>query len=159
VSSSVWRDLSRRWDEDRGALLDAYVEDTTIDDWQRAIDAVRSLDWPSTYSEDGDAVPMPVSARALFARSKEHACLWEIRPLETVRLNCHFFDEGEIEFDLDPREIRDEQHLDVVREFLSTVGRALKRPVGLGIEGGSPRCPDDLRYEPEADVVTVLPFA
>jgi hypothetical protein len=99
---------------------------------------------------------MPATASALFIHAKERACLWQIRPLETLRINSHFFVEDEIEFDLDPRAIGDEQHFEVVRVFLATLGRALQKPVGLCIEGGPPRCPDDLRYEPEADTVLIV---
>ncbi len=157
VSSSAWRELSERWNDDPGALLDAYVAGTTIEEWQRAIDTLRALGWPCSYTEDGDVVPMPANACALFTHAKERACLWQIRPLETLRINSHFFVEDEIEFDLDPREIGDEQHLEVVRGFLGTLGRALHKPVGLCIEGGPPRCPDDLRYEPETDTVLIVP--
>lgn len=48
-----------------------------------------------------------------------------------VYLNCHFFCEEEIEFDLDPRELRGEQDLQAVVAFMSTLANGTGKPAIL----------------------------
>jgi hypothetical protein len=109
------------WSGDPGALLDAYVSSTDADDWQSAVDGVRAIGWPSSYSEDGASMSMPSDVSEIFARSQFASCLWTIRPTNEIAINCHFFGPDEIEFDLDPREIQVQRHLDLVCQFISGV--------------------------------------
>jgi len=63
----------------------------------------------------------------------------------------------EIEFTFDPREITSQDSLDAVCGFMEAIGRALDRPVCLGIEGfPGDRPPDDMRYEPARGQVVVV---
>ena len=59
----------------------------------------------------------------------------------------------EVEFDVDPNELLDQADLDVLIDFVSTIGRELHRPVYVGIESGDPRPPEDMRYDPMSDRV------
>jgi hypothetical protein len=156
VTDSQVRELAARWAADKGALLDAWIDGSSVGEWQRAVDAILKLGWPFTYSEDGQTTPMPYEVERIFAHTAERSCLWQIRPVKKFRINCHFFGPDAIEFDVNPREIQDEAHLELLVKFLTSLGRALHRQVALGIEG-SPRCPPDLIYEPETDKVTITP--
>jgi hypothetical protein len=150
-----WRQLRSRWDEDAGALLDCYVPNTNVDDWQTVVNAVKNR-WPWSYSEDGATTSMPEHMPDVFDRSSQVAVLWRVSLTPSVYANCHFFDVHEIEFDLDPREIVGQDALDAFCCFVQTVGRELARSVGVGVEGGPPRTPDDMRYEPSTDRVVAL---
>jgi hypothetical protein len=157
------RDLQRlqeAWAEDVGAYRDLIVENTTIDDWQRVIDAVRALEWPSTYSEDGVDSAMPADAATTLARARERSCLWQLRADHTFRINCHFFGANWIEFDIDPSEIHSPSQLNFVYLLLRTVGSALNRPVSFRCEGSPPgerHLPDDLRFDPTTDAIVLFP--
>lgn len=96
---------------------------------------------------------MPSDVREVFARTQGAACLWQIHAPDGVRINCHFFYPGEIEFDLDPRELVAQTHVDVVCEFISAIGRTLGRSVAVCVEGGDPRPTALMRYEPALDDV------
>jgi hypothetical protein len=144
------------WADYGGALLDVRVDDTTIDHWQRVTDAIRD-GWPSSYSEDNEPLALPAAIADVLRRSTSRTCFWEIRLTPTVQANCHFFIEGEIEFDLDPRQILSASDLDAVCAFVQAVGRAVRRPVHVCEEGGPPWPQDDLRYDPIADEVVALP--
>jgi hypothetical protein len=143
------------WADDPGALLDAYVSSASLDEWQLAVDCVRVLAWPSSYSEDGKAVPMPLEVSGIFARRRQVAVLWQIRPSDEILINSHFFDPDEIEFDFDPREIVTQRDLDVMCEFVCVLGRSLKKPVAVGIESVRQRPHEMMRYEPTSDCVVV----
>ena len=152
-----FRDAREYWRYDEGALLDAYVYGTTIEDWQLAIDAVLSLGWVTSYSEDGEPEAMP-SVSEIFARSELVVAGWSIRPVNDMRINCHFFVPDEIEFDFCPREIVSQRHLDFVCDFISVLGRQVDKPVAVGIESSDPRPAPLMQYEPAADRIVLTDF-
>jgi len=51
--------------------------------------------------------------------------------LEEVRLNCHFFGELEIEFDVRPKDVDTEARARLLLNFMHGLGHALGRPVHL----------------------------
>jgi hypothetical protein len=44
-----------------------------------------------------------------------------------VQLNCHFFVEAEIEFDLDPREVRGQEQLTALLVFMAQIAAATNK--------------------------------
>ena len=136
VPDLLWEDVSRLFEPD-GSLLDAYVFETTVADWQNFVDLVRPAGWWFTYSEDGYAVRLPERVEEVLARSGEMAVLLQVRPVPEVLVNVHFFIEEEIEVDLDPRELQGQEQLDAVCAFLRAVGRRLGRPMVLTPENGA----------------------
>jgi transcriptional regulator with XRE-family HTH domain len=151
-----WHEMREYWADDEGALLDAYVPATGESDWQRVVDAIRSTDSSRRYTEDGRPQDMPPDVREIFKRAQTAACLWQVEPVRELRINCHFFHEAEIEFDFDPSEIVGQEQLNVVCDFMRTVGLALRLPVEIGIESREPRPPAALCYEPDADEIQSL---
>ncbi|GAA1849003.1 hypothetical protein [Actinomadura bangladeshensis] len=132
----LWEDV-RRFFEPDGSLLDAYVFDTTVADWQNFVDLVRSVGWWFAYSEDGQAVSLPERVEEVLARRGEMGALLQVRPVPEVLVNVHFFIEEEIEADLDPRELQGQKQLDAVCAFLRAVGRRLGKPMFLTPENGA----------------------
>lgn len=53
-----------------------------------------------------------------------------------LQLNCRYFNPGEIEFDLDPKQFN-ETRFNALQDFLASVGRRLKRDVLLTPENRS----------------------
>jgi hypothetical protein len=51
-----------------------------------------------------------------------------------VRLNCHFFDEQELEFDLDPSQVTGQVQLDGLLAFMRSLAAAVARTVLLSPE-------------------------
>jgi len=68
--------------------------------------------------------------------------------VDHVRVNCHFFGPGQIEFDIDPREITDPAAFTLLLNFMVDVGAAVEKEVRLTPENA----PDHvlLRYNPAA---------
>jgi hypothetical protein len=117
------------------------------------IDVVRSQEWSSSYSEDGEQRPMPNSLDEIFARRSRVAVLWAITPASGIRINCHFFTSEEIEFDLAPTEIVGQTELDVVVEFVRLIGRASGKRASVCYEN-SPDKPFMID-DPVTDLVTI----
>jgi hypothetical protein len=72
-----------------------------------------------------------------------------------VHINCHFFGHEELEFDLDPREVKDARSLAEVLGFMRQVGVALELPVRLTPENTRER--PFLEYSPGEDRFTHTP--
>jgi hypothetical protein len=72
-----------------------------------------------------------------------------------INLNAHFFCEDEIEFDLDPRELLDDDDLAAILDFMRVIGRRLRKEVLVSVES-LPRLSPELRYDPRDDEVVAL---
>ena len=48
-----------------GSLRDIYVQNLTVDHWEKFLDFVRSSGFVLRYSRDGEAAQLPASAAAL----------------------------------------------------------------------------------------------
>jgi hypothetical protein len=130
-----------RWDtvaaefEFDGSWRDICVLETSIVNWQASLDAIRASTLEFTYRVAGVATDLPTSARAAFPEPGFSDRLLEVRTSGVI-LNCHFFEENEVEFDLDPREVKSQRELDAVLLFMSLLAEACRKPVSLTPENG-----------------------
>jgi hypothetical protein len=147
--------LQEIWAGDDGALFDIFVTDTTLEDWQAVVDAVSATTWPMTYEVDGVPTEMPPAVEEIFAHAQKATILWSVTAAPGVALNCHFFCSDEIEFDFQPREIVSDERLAALLGFITHVGRALGRLVGVTVEGDDDPRPakGHLYYEPHSDAI------
>jgi hypothetical protein len=142
------------WQEDEGALRDVYVTGARVGDWQRVIDAIREAGWQTSYSVEHETVAMPRDVRDVFAAlARTAGLLWKIQIAETTTVNGHFYGSVDsdigVEFDIEPREITDQQSLDAVCDFMRVIGRSVNKTVWLGVESsGSGRPPAEMQYDP-----------
>jgi len=124
-----WEDYKTEFECDDG-LRDIYVLETSVSDWQILVDFFRSGVYEYSCSIGGEEAVLPISVKEMFDGE------YEFRPLLAVKagaviLNCHFFIEEEIEFDLDPCEITNEFHAEQVFAFMRQVGQVLNKEVIL----------------------------
>ncbi|WP_145998499.1 hypothetical protein [Caulobacter flavus] len=117
-----WIDVAAEFEWD-GSWRDIYVLDATLDDWRRTLDALRDLEPPPSFYEAGEPALLPLRPQAIFDRREETSFLLTLT-VEGVRFNCHFFDDAEIEFDIDPREVQGQRELDVLRHFMELLARS-----------------------------------
>jgi hypothetical protein len=153
-----------RWDEVRplfdpelmGSLPDLCVPDVSVAGWQALLDLVALSGWEYRYAEGGTALPLPRVAEVL-SRPPDAACpelrMW---PAPAMLAIFRFMAADEIDFDVDLRELRSQQRLDLFCDFLRAVGRYLGRPVLMDAEGGDPRSHPVLRFDADADRFTML---
>jgi hypothetical protein len=116
------------WD---GSLIDIYVLDTTMADWQRMLDCVRSSAYELRYRVEGAAdLPLPQRVEAIFAQRSDAGTLLTIDAPQLC-VNCHFFTVEEIDFDIDPRAIDGQPRLDRLVDFIGMLRDALNKEVLL----------------------------
>jgi len=126
----TWTEIASEFEWD-GTLRDIYVVDTTLDDWQRILDALieHKPNALAFYLEKEEAASIP-SAKVIFELSLESSTLLQVT-LGNVHLNCHFFCEEQVEFDLDPSELRGEEDLQGVVGFMRILANETGKPVIL----------------------------
>lgn len=136
------------WD---GSLRDLCVLDTTVEDWTRLLRALPGWPYPWRYEVDGAAAALPSSARDAFAGP--HAFL--AIDVEGVRVACHFFSLEDLEFDIDPRDVKGAREFAALEAFIGRVGAAVGRAVRMTPEN-TPDLPF-LVYTPHDDRLTCTP--
>src|SRR5262245_30449355 len=99
-----------------GSLRDIYVFGTSIADWQRMLDAFRSTGYTLTYFRADQPTGLPANAADAFPPPEECDRRLSVR-FAGVLANCHFFTVEEIEFDIDPREVKGQQELNALFGF------------------------------------------
>jgi hypothetical protein len=137
------------WD---GGLRDLYVLNTTIEDWQAAIDFLRSSAYPLSFWLNDKAVPLPENVGSVFANRSQIDVLLSI-DISGMIINCHFFTEQELELDLDPREVNSEEQLNSLFRFMKALGQYLRKGVILTHEN-SPHLVL-LRSSPNGDEIQI----
>ncbi|MEU7905925.1 hypothetical protein [Actinoplanes sp. NPDC049118] len=152
----LWDDVQSVFDAElMGSLPDLCVPKTSTDDWQSLLDFVASSAWRFEYAEGDTILPLP-RAEAVFSRPADAESpalrVWITSSL--VAIFC-FYAPEEIDFDINVREIRDQEALDVFCEFLRSVGRRLGKSVLMDGEGGNPAVHPVLGFRIEADRVVV----
>ena len=138
-----WPDVAEDFAFD-GALRDVYVFDTTADDWQAVWRAV--VERYPIQAGDGGAVPLDV--RPLLGGERRRMM---VDP-DGIRANCHFFCEGQVEFDVDPRDFTGQLAMEGLCEFIAMVGRAAGKDAVLTMEN-APECVS-LRYDVQSGTIT-----
>lgn len=141
-----WHDVEAEFEWD-GSLLDLYVPEADIGTWQRALDILRASPYPLSYTVDNGEVALPAEVKAIFSKRLEANTMLSI-DVQGIRINCHFFDEGEIEFDIDPREINNETQFGHLCAFIQLIGQGLGKNVAL--------TPENSGYEAQEVVIRYL---
>ncbi|MCF3103216.1 hypothetical protein IPZ58_16750 [Streptomyces roseoverticillatus] len=151
----LWDDVRNFFDPDlMGALPDVSVEGTSVEDWQRVFDLVRSSGWAWEYLEGGVAGPLPPAVEVLARPADAETVDLRVRPVPAVLVIFRPMSAEEIDFDVDLREVQGQEGADVLCEFLATLGRRLGKAVTMSTEGdyGNPV----LGFDPGADRVVLM---
>ncbi|MEU2264244.1 hypothetical protein ABZ557_29120 [Streptomyces sp. NPDC019645] len=152
----LWDDVKNFFDPQvMGALPDVCVTDTTAEDWQALYDLVRTSGWTWAYREDAVERPLPPAREVLSRPAGAETAELRVRPAPGVLAIFRMLSAGEIDFDVDLRELQGQQGVDTLCAFLGTIGRRLGKAVVMTAEGdhGNPV----LGFDPVAD--RVMPLA
>lgn len=138
-----------------GSYRDLYVRSTSLNDWRDFLKFVNATRYRLSFQVNGTPAQMPSDATLLF--SADIHPLLQIH-LGGVTLNCHFFFADEIELDLDPQELTDDDDdakADAILAFMAELGEALRKPVLMTVENA----PDAVtfRYDPATEQITYEP--
>jgi hypothetical protein len=142
-----WTELKDtfRWD---GNGRDIYIRNTDIDDWQKLADFLRFSHYELEFCVDDREEPLPEDMHQVFDDKGELTSYLSV-DVDGVAVNCHFFDESEIEMDLDPRDVDGASRMESLLEFITQVGRLLDKEVVLTPENLHHHAL--LRYDPRTN--------
>lgn len=142
-------ELPDLWERD-GSLRDAYVFGTSEADWISLLEIAR--EHQAVYFFEGTERPLPQPSTIFSNREEPH--LLRIN-LGGIHVHCHFFVSEEIELDIDPRQIVDESHHEMVLALLEELARKTRKPLILAPEN-TPESPF-LSFDPQTGRWTVRP--
>jgi hypothetical protein len=151
-----WDDVKTLLDPDIvGALPDVVVPGTSVDDWQTLFNLIKSREWQCRYSEGAAELPLPPAATVLARPVDAETADLRVWPVPGVLAIFRVMSAGDIDFDLDLRELQGQAGVDVLCDFLTEIGRELGKPVTMMSEGGSMAHPL-LGFDPALDRVVTL---
>ena len=151
-----WQEVKAEFEWD-GSLRDLYIMETDVQLWQKAFDCLRTSPYSLTYTVDGEQAELPADVESIFRKRHEASAFLSI-DVNDIRVNCFFFIEEQIEFDIDPREINTEARFGYLCEFIQRMGRGLVRSVILTSEtSGREEKSVIIRYLPMTDQFEYTP--
>ena len=148
-----WNDIKWIFKPD-GSLRDIYVQDVTLSDWEKLIDFL-NLNYDIKFGEDEKN---RIDKDYVIEYLKDETGEMESKSLKIdfngVNFHCYFFLPDQIEFDIDPREIKTVSDFESIEKFMISISRTLKNQVTLTGEN-SPEFPL-IKIDFEKDVNIVL---
>ena len=127
-----WSACSASFVQD-GSLRDIYVRGTTINDWERFYRFLIEKKLPLSYLRSDDRTAEFPSSIAKIMEDRRCGHTLSI-DLSGILLNTHFFNDREIELDLDPRDVNSEDRFKSLVNFMGEIGRLLRKEVVLTSE-------------------------
>lgn len=126
IPNPTWLDVRHEFEPD-GSWRDVYMFETTRAEWQAVLDWVRSVDPSPRFTVDGEAASLPTDVGWMFEHRETVApSLYFVH--HGVDYGLHFFQEDEIELDIDPRKIREGNWPDFIAT-LSDLSQLVNRDV------------------------------
>jgi len=132
-----WSDIEWIFEPD-GSLRDIYVQDVSLNDWEKLIDHLND-NFNLKYS-DKDYIDKDYVLNYLQDQKGEMECKSLCVNIASIKVNCHFFLSEQIEFDCDPDEINSIKDFEAIETFMSSVSSVLGQQVTLTGEN-SPEFP------------------
>ncbi|WP_439539547.1 hypothetical protein [Sphingomonas sp.] len=147
-----WAQIARVFKAE--CLCDIYIFDTSLDDWASIWSVLLADSDHLSFTVDGEPATPPLDVAEAFQLGRNHSVCGSYA-VGKQRVNCHFFLEEEVEFDLDPRDVDGPAEADRLAEFITILGRATSKEVRLTPENG----PDEIiaRYEPTTEQFVWMP--
>ena len=150
MADALWNTLRQQF-ETEGALIDLYVDESSVSGWQKAIDWIRSTT-QFVYQEDGVTTDMPASVADVFGRVDEASVSFGFAATDDVWVSAYFFSPEWFELTLDPAEIQTSEAFDVVIALMMKIGTLLDEPVLLTLESDPEQA--FLAYDPADSSLT-----
>ncbi len=120
--------------EPDGSLLDIYIQETAISDWLKLIDFLNQNFKIEYGPENASKIDKEYSRRYLLKDGVNLETKIFSVSVKGIIFKCHFFLEGEIEFDLWPDQIKSNLELKILIGFMKSISTALNKEVILTTE-------------------------
>ena len=128
-----WKNIEWIFKKD-GALRDIYVQNATISDWEKVVDLLNS-EYKLTYGVYEDNLTDKIDfgyVKTMFAdETGELETKSATIDLSGIVVKCFFFLENQIEFDINPTEIKTESEFNKITDFMKSVSSKLEKQITL----------------------------
>lgn len=149
-----WEQLKGAFEID-GSWRDIYALETDLATWERVLAWIRGLEAAGVARLVTEPDPLPATvARIMESRATTGEGMAFIH-IGDLQINCHFFGEEEVEFDIDPREVRRPKDARTVLDFMSGLAAVAERTVHLTEENASDQ--RWVTYDPRSNQWQFLP--
>ncbi|MFB7142512.1 hypothetical protein ACFCYN_23135 [Gottfriedia sp. NPDC056225] len=117
-----------------GSLRDFYAFNVDLDDWQKLYEYIHNTNWKIILYKDGQKYDEEdTNVYKLFKQKENHSIMMTIN-IKDILINCYFFYYTEIEFDIDPKEVKSESDLNIVFDFMKKIANTLGKESILTLE-------------------------
>lgn len=127
-----WTTSKRQIYFEVGSLRDIYVLDATTSDWKKWVDLVNKNYnvefWDAKTGLTTDKIDFTAVKEYWDSNGKREVITATIK-LDIINIKCHFFDESEIENDVDPSEINSQDDHDKFIDYLIDISVSLHKDV------------------------------
>ncbi|QOW09873.1 hypothetical protein Q73A0000_05600 [Kaistella flava (ex Peng et al. 2021)] len=128
-----WKNIEWIFEKD-GALRDIYVQNATISDWQNVVDLLNS-EYKLTFGVWGDNLTDKIDFEVVKIMFADETGELEIKSatidLNGIIIKCYFFLENQIEFDINPAEIKTELEFNKISNFMKSISLKLEKQITL----------------------------
>ncbi|MFF2878363.1 hypothetical protein ACFVR2_18790 [Gottfriedia sp. NPDC057991] len=105
-----------------GSFRDIYVLNVNLTEWQKCLDWIRTSTMDIVFYKDGEVTVYEETDVAYFL--KDYGKLMAIH-INGVQINCHFWSEDQIEFDVEPKEVKSITQAIGVFDFMRNLSKIL----------------------------------
>ena len=138
-----WKDIKWIFEPD-GALRDIYVQKASLNDWRKVIDLINEK-YKVNYGDTGEykdtnQVNKDYVIEYLTDETGEIESKSASISLGKIRINCHFFLEDQIEFDIDPKEVNSIEDFELIEDFMLEISKSIDNQITLTDEN-NPKFP------------------
>ena len=128
-----WNNIEWIFEKD-GALRDIYVQNATISDWEKVVDLLNS-EYELTFGVYEDNLIDKIDfgfVKTMFAdETGELETKSATVDLNGIVVKCYFFLENQIEFDINPTEIKTESDFNKITDFMKSISSKLEKQITL----------------------------
>ena len=129
-----WFEIKQEFDTD-GSLRDIYIENIEPSTWNLFIQKIKQSDYRFEFNHGDSSAVFPDSIDSIKELQKVNPTILRLWLNDSIQLNCHFFIETEIELDVSPYDIQNEESYIELINFLNWLAFILDTEVKLTHEG------------------------
>jgi len=123
-----WKDIKWIFEPD-GSLIDIYVQEVSLDDWRKVIKLLNEK-YKIKY-DDANQINEKYAIEYLSDETGEIESKSAAIYLNDIRVNCHFFLEDQIEFDIDPKEVNSITDFQLIETFMLEISQSIDNQITL----------------------------
>ncbi len=149
-----WNQLKKEIYVWEGGWLDIYVHSTTAKDWEKWVQYVNQnfrIEWYNGKTER-DESKIDFSVIQEYWNGNYDLCSTAKVFVNDLQINAHFFDDAEIENDIDPREFKNLENHNKLINYLKSLSHILEKEIVVTPEN----CPEFVLMRVNKELVEIM---